>query len=355
MGVCGSKTEKTSQPTMKKPYVKKVGALNPDMSAYEPKSDLSHLRLGVTVEGMLHIMHELLQIIEHQPNARTEELSSVYHNITGWQISPGYKRRSSMEWANSAANVGPLRMDEGSHYRPSAGLQALAYDLNDKVREFLEKNNWEHLSMLEVVLTVPEYEHLRKFVGVAEVFYSHVQSRPVFDFDCGMMGMLQKTFRCGTLPRELDRMKEPYAHAQTPFVWLDTFSLKQCKNDFSVDAVLQLIEEIPYFVVELFLEYDGPDRSKGASKSLEYATRSFCILEVYGAILAMKRLYSTSNAGHQEEMSFALQKFPVDTASASARRPEDKEKVDKFIVDYVGFNIMDRQFTRAMHEFRSDR
>jgi len=163
--------------------------------------------------------------------------------------------------------------------------------------------------------------------------------------------MLQKAFHCGTLPLELLRMEYPYAQSQTGFVWLDTFSLKQCKNDFSVDAVLQLIEEIPYFVVELFLEFDGPHRSEGASKPIEYATRSFCILELYGAVLAGKRIYSTSNAGHKDEMYRTLQKFGVDTSSASARHQEDKEKVDKFIVDYVGFKNMDRQFTRAMNEF----
>merc|ERR1740123_1567535 len=71
--------------------------------------------------------------------------------------------------------------------------------------------------------------------------------------------LAQKKFRGRLPPRD------------TCFFWLDYFCLRQCQRDFDVDCTVELIKDIGRVVSAI-------------DNKFEYLKRSFCILELYGAI-----------------------------------------------------------------------
>merc|ERR1712107_151747 len=124
----------------------------------------------------------------------------------------------------------------------------------------------EGLSVCEAILLDDRFKDMRKeHVGVAKVFWSHVQIE-------GLIG-LQKDWE-GTLAPELSPERGTFfiiCAAVKDFVWCDYFSLRQCQHDFDVDAIIELIGNMDE-VVSCMNPIKG------------YISRSFCVFETYAAV-----------------------------------------------------------------------
>lgn len=277
-------------------------------------------------------MHEVLHVIEPRSSPPDYGRNRIENH---WKVATDYRRRETISWMDPA--FGQLSM-------PPECQEVLGYDLSDKVRDFLESGGWTGLSILEVVLTVPKYQHLRQFVGPADVLYSHVQSRQLLSGGrIGLMEMMWWVF-------EDHRCLPPRTNA---YVWLDAFSLKQCAHDFTISAVLQLVEDIPFFVAETYVANSYQTGVCKPSSPIEYATRSFCILELYAAARCRKTICFATNG--TSDMNQHLEHFPVDVASATARHNEEKEIVDKYIVENVGYEQMNTMITQALLSWKPPR
>ena len=117
-------------------------------------------------------------------------------------------------------------------------------------------------------------------------------------------------------------------------IWVDAFCLRQCQNDFTPEEVVALVKHIG----ATFVNFDGP-----TSGSL-YLTRSFCILETFAAVQSGDKMMTLlprngplRNRGCP--LLSTLPNYSVDSKNAQTRRQKDKELVDSFIANGVGFEV----------------
>jgi len=120
------------------------------------------------------------------------------------------------------------------------------------------------------------------------------------------------------------------------FLWVDYFCLKQCQSDFNVDCVIELINDIGTLVAAL-------------DSKFEYLKRSFCVLELYGAVRGSSNLLVNCPinatdmrkiiASDRAEATGIHGRYwvgPVDLAAAQTRDKKDKNMIDGFLQQLPG-------------------
>merc|ERR1712071_429148 len=119
-------------------------------------------------------------------------------------------------------------------------------------------------SACEVILLDPEFADIRPHIGIANIFWSHMQMEGfigTWSFVKGeqvglttMQAMFTIDLRSDELPAKDQR-----------FLWIDYLCLRQCKADFTPNAVVELIRDIGCLAAWIDLKW-------------EYVNRSFCII-----------------------------------------------------------------------------
>jgi len=209
------------------------------------------------------------------------------------------------------------------------------YDINSCIRERLKREGEENKSVCEVLLSAGSGS--KPAAGQAGVFISHVQSEHPSDTMKAM--------------RKLDR------EIGGKFQWLDSFSLKQCQQDFKPESIVALIKWVGH--THVICDWE-----------LSYPKRSFCVLELYASVQGKAKLNMSGKgidfrawsvmreAGkglHRVQRALEDRQSPhlrdeadpqlkeflqkleivVDTANATTRRQQDKEMIDKYITENV--------------------
>ena len=166
-------------------------------------------------------------------------------------------------------------------------------------------------------------------VGEAEVFLSHVQAEHPKETQNAMVRISD---RAGPARRGTKH--------EGSKVWVDYFCLRQLRNDFKPEQIEELIRETG--AVYVFMDRKETDCS--------YPTRSFCILEFSSAIKGKAVLMiqtprdgplappkygvwacCTGEWRRPDSEGHTMPKYSIDAVAATARRAEDKAKVDTFI------------------------
>merc|ERR1712224_164499 len=94
------------------------------------------------------------------------------------------------------------------------------------------------------------------------------------------------------------------------FLWTDYLSLRQGKSgDFHPQAIVELMTNVETLVADV-------DRDKA------YVGRSFCMLEVFAAVLSKRRITSIG-------LKFGESPPQVKSHAATTRYPEDKQLIDQ--------------------------
>jgi len=163
-------------------------------------------------------------------------------------------------------------------------------------------------------------------VGPAHFFYSHVQLKPLHRTLAIIKGSLAKA----APSRKLLDLPEKEA----PRVWLDYVNLRQCGNDFKPAAVIDLIKQIGV----CFIEFD--------TNPTAYLGRTFCALEAFAAVKGGVPTAVLIDEVHALMVKDMLEANPVQVAKAQTRRRKDKDMIDAFIVESVGFEAVDAALTK---------
>ena len=218
------------------------------------------------------------------------------------------------------------------------GDRPTGYDLAEAIKMWLRTNNAEGKSVCEVLK-----ERGWTGIGTAEVFLSHVQAESP-DETLRAMRNIDKRFG---VARKLQYDKSK--------IWLDYVSLRQLQNDFKPEQIVELIDQTG--AVYVFMD--------GAVTGSSYTRRTFCILETSSAIERQATLmietpvdgplrepaYSAWACCAGECLRHPMPDYTIDAAAATARRADDKAKVDKFIEEGPGFalvnQVMERELRRA--------
>lgn len=367
-----------------------------DLVSYEyeaHKTDGSHLRMGLTASGMVAFLEHigfLRWVLVGDPK---------YDQRHGWWYLEKHVRDPGEPWLDEAA--GPLV----ENFDGSVGVNytnMTGYDLVLYLRKWLESKRFGHLSVCEVILTQEEFESLRGLVGVANVFWSHVQIEPFAGFN-GTLHYLLETID------ELNDLAEPDAR----IVWLDYFSLRQGRVDFKPERVMDLISQIRNVVacidpvqqagqlkkndyvkvvkktfasdnvarVQLqeglhgrVMKIDGTGDAKIEFDADEvvpvwmckenftklkvqagYISRAFCILEVFAAVrgsctLAVTGFLAGCSRDHLRKcLDPGGTTGPVDAEHAQTWDKKDKETIDAFVRSLPGgFDALNAAVTDAI-------
>jgi len=216
------------------------------------------------------------------------------------------------------------------------------YDLAEAIKVWLKNNNAEDKSVCEVLK-----ERGWEGIGEAEIFLSHVQAE----------SPSQTLFAMDHINRRIGPARKG-TKGYNSKVWVDYFCLRQLKNDFKTQQVEQLIRKTGAVYVSIDGELTGNS----------YPTRSFCVFELAsavenGATLMIKTpvsgplraplcpctccTYSCCGCCIWHPMP----DYTIDAENATARRAEDKAKVDKYIEEGPGFarvnQMMERELRRT--------
>ena len=139
---------------------------------------------------------------------------------------------------------------------PSDSVPILPFICNPLVSPL--KKALSELSVAEVILLEPRLEKFREYIRPATIFYSHAQRQDP----------LQELWK---LEHPRPQHVSALGPAERRFFWIDYFCLRQLVSDFRVDQVLELVKECGTLLADLD---DG----------LQYLRRSFCLLELFGAV-----------------------------------------------------------------------
>ena len=260
----------------------------------------------------------------------------------------GYSVATAKWTSLSAADVRAIRSDYPeslSWIATKYGDRLTGYDLAEAIKVWLKKNNAEDKSVCEVLK-----ERGWEGVGEAEVFLSHVQAESPEETLEAMLNIhsRQGPARKGTKHRGSK-------------IWVDYFCLRQLKNDFQTKQVEQLIRKTG--AVYVFMD--------GEETGSSYPTRSFCVFELASAVEnGATLMIKTPTSGPLEPPNCPctcctytypccggecvwkpMPDYTIDAANATARRAEDKAKVDKYIEEGPGFarvnQMMERELRRT--------
>ena len=246
----------------------------------------------------------------------------------------------------SAANVRLIRSDYPESLwwiKKQYGERLTGYDLAEAIKVWLKNNNAEDKSVCEVLK-----ERGWKGIGEAEVFLSHVQA----EFPGDTLDAM----------RRIDKREGPARKGtkhQNSKIWVDYFCLRQLKNDFKTQQVEQLIRKTG--AVYVYMD--------GAETGSSYPTRTFCVFELASAVengatlmiqtplsgpLAPPRCPCTCctySCCCGDWSCHPMPDYTIDAANATARRADDKAKVDKYIEEGPGFarvnQMMERELRRT--------
>ena len=216
------------------------------------------------------------------------------------------------------------------------GDRPTGYDLAEATKMWLRMNNAEDKSVCEVLK-----ERGWEGVGEAEVFLSHVQAESPNETLNAM----------NSIDKRQGEARRGTKHTGSK-IWVDYFCLRQLKNDFKTQQVEQLIRKTG----AVYVYIDG--KETGSS----YSTRTFCLFESATAIEnGATLMINTPKTGPLAPNTCGcwpfcacccgLPDYTIDAANATARRAEDKAKVDKYIEEGPGFarvnQMMERELRRT--------
>jgi len=247
------------------------------------------------------------------------------------------------------------------------GDRLTGYDLAEAIKVWLTTNNAEDKSVCEVLK-----ERGWRGIGKAEVFLSHVQAESASQTI--MQAMRGIDTRSGPARKGTKHIGSK--------IWVDYFCLRQHKNDFQTKQVEQLIRKTG--AVYVFMD--------GKKTGSSYPTRTFCVFELAsavenGAILMIRTPDSGPlqaptcpctcctctcscccgcciwNRGGPLAPTICgcwplcdctcppMPDYSINAANATARRADDKAKVDKYIEEGPGFahvnQMMERELRRT--------
>ena len=223
------------------------------------------------------------------------------------------------------------------------GDRCTGYDLAEATKMWLRMNNAEDKSVCEVLK-----ERGWKGIGPPEVFLSHVQAEEPSET---LHAMWRIDGRFGAARRGTKHKGSK--------VWVDYFCLRQLQNDFQTRQVEQLIRKTGAVYVHM----------DGAETGSSYPTRTWCVFESAtaienGATLMIKTPDSGPLAAPNCPCTCCtctccdgfcrwkpMPDYTIDAANATARRADDKAKVDKYIEEGPGFarvnQMMERELRRT--------
>jgi len=242
----------------------------------------------------------------------------------------------SWRTALSAADVRLIRSDYPESLfwiAEQYGDRCTGYDLAEAIKVWLKDNNAEDKSVCEVLK-----ERGWRGIGEAEVFLSHVQAESPSE-TLNAMRIID-----GRLGPARRGVKHPYSK-----VWVDYFCLRQLKNDFQTQQVEQLIRKTG----AVYVWMDG--EATGSS----YPTRTFCVFELASAVEnGATLMIETPRTGPLAPNACGcwpfcacccgLPDYTIDAVNATARRADDKAKVDKYIEEGPGFARVNQMMEREL-------
>lgn len=302
-----------------------------DLDREKHKRDIHDKKRGVHVDCMNR---------RKQTSKRCE-----YGDSVGWRYVDNYVRGSRLDWFR-----GPIpEIDDVCGYMDtSPGMKHMTgYDLVSFINDWLIREGYQHLSLAEILLTEDRFAHLRQYVGIANIFWSHVDVEPVIDHCKGTFVRIREA-------RKLYKSQLPPQSDQ--YFWVDYFSLRQgIDNDFEIEAIISLIKEIKNVICSL-------EDSNGSVRT--YLSRSFCLLEIFSAMGDEMNLICYGNRVHRGVLEAQLAPHcpqawqhywprdrwvgPINTASASTSNTRDKQKIDDYIQESFGFARFDLEVSQAI-------
>jgi hypothetical protein len=298
-------------------------------------TDRSHLRLGMQLIGMLETCKAIGFLKLSRSNAwfsqnvarksltgKSGQIRALGH---GHEQTLGAVLLMDMDrWAEVSKEI-----DWTYTYQRPQGLWThdafgelgdrqtpLCYDLVEAIRSWLDENEaYRGLSMCEVALVDPRLRAARKHIGPANTFWSHVQQEEVTQMFRSMIA----AGGGGNVSLKTKQKIRGNGDWPASVAWVDLFSLRQRTCDFHVEATLELIRGIGHV---------------DAAANDGYFSRSFCLLEVYGAILGARE--RGAREGQGLDIHTAAGRATIESRTATTRRKEDSEKVSTFIVESFG-------------------
>ena len=360
-----------------------------------PHRDGRHLRLGISRNGLFSFLGEMKFCLHRAGvDASRASLTKAVNDLGAWQYDKSVEKRAQFcrdqwfEWLDGPVEEG----GSGGKIRGGGlfGLRNMTgYDLKNLIYEWLDGNRCKDYSVCEAILLKPELQDLRKHVGEAKVFWSHMQQEPFLgerlselgdagpvlksDKAASTAGLMREVFHCqGTSSpfvtgkqaaqklflsrgekkkkffsreKRADRGADDFRNdtANAVPIWLDYTSLRQCVDDFNMPFVQQLIWSVPVFVA--------------AAESCAYTSRTFCVFELFNSYWArngrheVQELWVVQNFGpNVERMRAECEK--IKTAEATTRSPLHKDLIDAYIMHNVtgGFAGLDEMIVNVFKE-----
>ena len=298
-----------------------------------------HQLLGISVEGMERLLEDWGECL-----ARGTDRNGC--RISSRSLLDTFRRdmHVGLEWVTEAfgqqEDTGPIGYDLGHFVRiwdlvsgdaDKSVLEVVLtrrqkYTTQEIVQDGGQYRWQEDLQWRWQTYEATESFHWTQHVGPAHVFYSHVQLKPVRRTLQVIKGALAKS----APTRKLLELAE----GEKPRVWLDYFNLRQCGNDFKPAAVVDLIKQIGV----CFIEFD--------TDPTQYLARTFCALEAFAAVKGGVKTGVLVDEIHAIMIKDMLAASPIKVADAQTRRRKDKDMIDAFITESVGFEALDAALTK---------
>lgn len=323
-----------------------------ELSTYsrQGREDGSHLRLGLTTKGMLKFLKEI-GILRW-----VGEGEEVYHTFgrkvgTGWryteEVYNTYKRDQELsDRFDELAVSGACEKER---------CRTTGYDLLAMLKKWLKDEKFEDMSVCEIIITQERFKHLSKEVGIANVFWSHVQIEPFIGWHNNMNNgeIVMSTLWNMTMKADNCDTNKILAPVDARFHWLDYFCLRQCCNDFNVNRVIGLIGDIGTLVATVGAPY--------YRYPFDYLGRSFCVVELFAACRGKCKLIVMNckvsckvdygDTALRPNLERLLADHPVDAKSATTWSAEEKAKIDEWIQAMPGgFDLLNKTVAEAMLE-----
>ena len=275
-----------------------------------------------------------------------------YGESLGWRYVESYQRN----FVNLSWLPGPLpSLDAHSGYmETSPGMVRMTgYDLVSFLQDWLIQNEFTQLSIAEIILTQPHFQHLRHHVNLATIFWSHIDAEPVIDHAKGTLVRIREARQ--TYEQQLPSRSEQ-------FWWVDYFCLRQgIASDFNLPEIMLLIQEIPFFIASVA---DATDKSIRT-----YISRSFCLFEIFSAINkteeeGINRVLCYGNGCHRSVLELQMAPTcpvawasywpvkrwvgPIQSRLAQTSFHSDQQTITQYIESSIGFDQFDQKIKEIL-------
>jgi len=263
----------------------------------------SHLRLGITRQGLLELMKKELDFEGPERFNMHDDRKKI--------IPPErYERPGDLYYIEQ--DLQEESYNAVRHNKTMRGKFHTGYDFAQMVREWLKGHGHERSSVCEVLLREGS-----PHVKAATVFYSHVQRFPMRH----VLKWMYISEEDGRVPRD-------------SVYWFDFLTLRQCQPDFDLAQIRLVIEAIGRTLVEL--QPDG--------HVLPFSQRLFCLYELYCTVNADKTIAFACTCNIEE---IILAYNPINSAAADARFQNDKETIREAI-SKIGFTAFNEKITASL-------